>query len=67
MQNQKNEETVEADNPGTGGDLDADKDYIILVELHRKEHGSSKAMAMKAITAKYPEKHAEWLRSVQTA
>jgi len=53
-----------AENPGPAGTLDADKDYMVLVEAHMKSEGVSKAMAMRAITAKFPEKHADYIRSV---
>ena len=40
-------------------------DYMTLVEAEMKNNGLSKAQAMRAVTAKFPEKHAEWLASVQ--
>ena len=38
--------------------------YMALVEAHMKAEGSTKAMAMRAITAKHPEAHEAWIREV---
>ena len=41
------------------------KSYLELVEQYMKDHPEiSKAQAMRAITAKYPEKHEAWIRQV---
>ena len=56
-----------AENPGPAGAGDGDKDYLVLVEAHMKSEGVSKAMAMRAITAKYPEKHEEYIRKANAA
>jgi len=40
------------------------KDYMSLVEARMKETGESKAMAMRAVTAKHPEAHRRWIEEV---
>jgi len=55
-----------ADNVGTGGGAGQDKDYMALVEAHIKENKCTKSAAMRAITAKFPEKHEEYIRKVNT-
>ena len=53
-----------SDNPGTGGDPTGDQDYMTLVEAEMKAEKCTKAMAMRAVTAKFPEKHEAWIRKM---
>lgn len=52
-----------AENPGPAGTPDSEKDYMTLVEAEMKAGGLTKAMAMRAVTAKFPGKHEDWIRT----
>jgi len=51
---------VGADAGGAGAET---KDYMTLVNEHRAQHKCSMTEAMSAVTAKYPEKHREYIKA----
>lgn len=51
---------VGADARGAGAET---KDYMTLVNEHRAQHKCSMTEAMSAVTAKYPEKHREYIKA----